>query len=420
LAFVFIVLRELNFVKTNRSRVEILDLFANLRRRQDEDSIRQQQDMISDMDESTTSDMDESTTSQLVEPSTTQQSVTTPALDSEVNSVTSSQFSIDTNSTKQDQNIMQMMTQKLYKLVDSTFDDIGTFDESNLSRLCLDIFDLVRQAIPSATTELLSSIHKLLKLYTSTSVMQYRDDLIKDTLDIIQDELVFNRVVETIDHSYQEDIFDLNSKLSQLQKKRAEDIENLRQNRIVSLKSDSYPLLFHQQQDTSMESIAQWIKKKVQDIEDEQEYITLQDLEARSKIQEESEESYGELLKKDAQELFDQIQQFASGDDQQVNHVGQQTDDEQEEMFMNESPNDDQRKFRFDAETIEEKIRQEEREYNDLFIKELPSIPVELSITMDPADHLETIHASTQQDALSEFHRSCAEQLHLLMLKYKS
>jgi hypothetical protein len=417
---------------------------------------------------------------------------------------------------------MQKVTERLYRLVDSVFGihTNAVFDEANLSRLCLDIFNLVGKAIPNATSELLSSIHKLLKLYVGTRVDLYRDDLIKDTLDILQDELVFNRVVDTIDRSYREDIHDLNSKLNQLQKKRAEDIENLRQNRILSLKADTYPVVPHhyhpspkqstqpplpqiqlvepsseaptpntpdtdqhteassvtqQSGDESddgddMESVTRWIRKKVDEQkqlilsrqEESLDEIQLDDLDKRAEnilanapSSALTTESYGERLKKDAQELYEQMQEEL---DQERLEVALQTDDEIAEFESHQpaivhrddehiqrryldivdSPNTRQiriqqyqqtpedenegedRKFRFDAETIEKQIQDEEKQYNDMFLAQLPTKPVERLSDIDPVAFSKDFSSSQAfENENSNVRSECENSLNMLLSQYK-
>lgn len=74
------------------------------------------------------------------------------------------------------------------------------------------------------------------------NLQAFKEDLVQDVLDVLYDEWFFDKLVHSVDASYQNEMDELKHKLYMLQRQRSDDMDHLQQKRSARLKSGiTYP-----------------------------------------------------------------------------------------------------------------------------------------------------------------------------------
>eukprot|EP00818_Percolomonas_sp_WS_P008517 CAMPEP_0117450444 /NCGR_PEP_ID=MMETSP0759-20121206/8471_1 /TAXON_ID=63605 /ORGANISM="Percolomonas cosmopolitus, Strain WS" /LENGTH=1318 /DNA_ID=CAMNT_0005242965 /DNA_START=262 /DNA_END=4214 /DNA_ORIENTATION=+ len=144
--------------------------------------------------------------------------------------------------TAKSKDLLETLNLKLISLVYDRECSKTIYTSKFLTQLSRDVLLTVSRFVPTATVELLESLHDSVMNYSGQNIISCRDDLIQDVLDMLYDETIFNRLMSNIDTSYKEDIAAMKSRLNSLKKQRKEDIDKLKNDRLARLKAGNpYP-----------------------------------------------------------------------------------------------------------------------------------------------------------------------------------
>lgn len=163
------------------------------------------------------------------------------SLDEKTDISETSESDIDSQTAKS-KDLLELLNLKLISLVYDRHTTKQNYSSKFLTQLSRDILLTISRHVPTATVELLESVHESIMNYSNQNIISCRDDLIQDVLDMLYDETIFNKLVSNVDSAYKEDIAAMKNRLNSLKKQRKNDIEKLKNDRLARLRAGNpYP-----------------------------------------------------------------------------------------------------------------------------------------------------------------------------------
>mmetsp|Transcript_9983 Transcript_9983/g.14706 ORF Transcript_9983/g.14706 Transcript_9983/m.14706 type:complete len:1058 (+) Transcript_9983:44-3217(+) len=222
LGFLYVILKQLYHIKDNNSRMECYKFFQGLAKQH----LKTKEEWKED-DKSSSSSSDSS----------------------------------DDQLTRKYKNLLSSLNVKLQQIVykqratSLNQTNQAMFNYVDLKELSKDMLLLVSHWVPNATIELLHSMNEVIMKYQDCVAQMCREDIVKEVLDILYEDMVYNRLLQNVQNSYQEDITQAMKKISALEHQRDVDIDNLNRDRLARLRAGNPYPSSHSQMNSQVESI---------------------------------------------------------------------------------------------------------------------------------------------------------------------